>query len=82
VRVLPCAIFFINGVAAGRIVGFDDFKAKDDFTTAELEEKLIECGVVKEAPPASTSQHGSHIRRGLMYGKLDSEDESSDFSDQ
>lgn len=34
VRILPCVIFFVNGVAVERVVGFDDFGKKDDFSTA------------------------------------------------
>ena len=33
VKVLPCLIMFSGGVAADRVAGFDDFGAKDSFTT-------------------------------------------------
>ena len=33
VKVLPCLIMFSGGVAADRVAGFDDFGAKDSFST-------------------------------------------------
>ena len=33
VKVLPCVIMFSTGVAVDRVAGFDDFGAKDDFST-------------------------------------------------
>lgn len=33
VKVLPCVIMFSTGVAVDRVAGFDEFGAKDDFST-------------------------------------------------
>ena len=33
VKVLPCLIMFSGGVAGDRVAGFDDFGAKDSFST-------------------------------------------------
>jgi len=33
IKVLPCVIMFSTGVAVDRVAGFDDFGAKDDFST-------------------------------------------------
>lgn len=74
-------MYFINGVATGRMVGFDEFKAKDDFSTTNLEQKLKDAGVIEDLPMDSEAKGHTKIRRGVMYGKLDSEDESSDFDD-
>lgn len=46
IRVLPCVIVFINGVAAERLVGFDHFGNNDDFKTAELAAWLVQAGGV------------------------------------
>ena len=63
-------------------MGFDEFEAKDDFSTADLEEKLMAAGVVEESASARQStEKKTQIRRGVMSGKVDSEDESSDFDD-
>ena len=33
IKVLPCVLMFSTGVAVDRVAGFDDYGAKDDFTT-------------------------------------------------
>jgi len=46
VQVLPCIIAFIDGIAADRIVGFDDLGNTDNFSTAQLEFRLYKSGVI------------------------------------
>lgn len=36
VRMLPCVVMFLNGVAADRIIGFDALGATDDFPTSQV----------------------------------------------
>ena len=45
-RVLPCVIVFLNGVAVERLVGFDAFGNRDDFKTGELLQWLVQAGGV------------------------------------
>ena len=46
VMVLPCVIMFSTGVAVDRVAGFDDFGAKDDFSTeAGTEWPFVSAGV-------------------------------------
>lgn len=45
-RVLPCVIVFMNGVAVDRLVGFDTFGNRDDFKTGELLQWLVQAGGV------------------------------------
>ena len=40
-------ICFIDGVAADRIVGFEDLGSKDDFPQLALTRRLIKSGVIK-----------------------------------
>jgi hypothetical protein len=47
VQVLPCIVFFRNGVAYDRIVGFEELGAKDDFATARLEGMLMSAGIIQ-----------------------------------
>lgn len=35
VRVLPCVVMFVGGVAAARITGFEELGGKDDFPTSK-----------------------------------------------
>ena len=44
VKMLPCLIFFQNGVACDRAVGFDDYGASDDFQTTSVERRLLKSG--------------------------------------
>ncbi len=50
VKVLPCVIMFSTGVAVDRVAGFDDFGAKDDFTTDS-----------GGSPTAQCIGHGLHL---------------------
>jgi hypothetical protein len=36
VRVLPCVVMFVGGVAVDRIVGFEPLGATDDFPTSQV----------------------------------------------
>lgn len=48
IRVLPCVIIFIEGVIAGRIVGFQELGNHDTFQTSVLEEKLLQHGALSK----------------------------------
>ncbi|CAG8668373.1 18132_t:CDS:2 [Cetraspora pellucida] len=52
IKVLPCVISFIDGISVDRIIGFDDLGNTDSFTTAALELRLSQSGVITklEAP--------------------------------
>lgn len=54
VKVLPCLIFFCDGKAYDRIVGFDEFGTRDDFDTALLEQRMLKAGVVM--PPEKSEE--------------------------
>ena len=84
---LPCIIFFRNGVAYDRIVGFEELGAKDDFPTSKLEGMLLNAGVIEvpERGEDDSEDEEEVLRRErqnrITYGftKYDSEDEDSDF---
>jgi hypothetical protein len=48
IKVLPAVVFFRDGVAVGRVVGFDALGGRDDFSTSELERSMRACGVVAD----------------------------------
>ncbi|XP_071915412.1 thioredoxin domain-containing protein PLP3A-like [Coffea arabica] len=48
IKTLPCVIFFRNGIAIDRLVGFQDLVGKDDFTTKALEILLLRKEMIKE----------------------------------
>jgi hypothetical protein len=46
IQVLPCIVFFRNGVAYDRIVGFEELGARDDWKTSQLENMLLTGGII------------------------------------
>jgi thiol-disulfide isomerase/thioredoxin len=50
IQVLPCVISFIDGVGVDRIIGFEGLGTKPDtFKLAQLEDRLLACGVLARA---------------------------------
>jgi hypothetical protein len=86
VQVLPCVIFFVDGVAVDRVVGFDELGSKDDFPTETLERRLLDSGVVKrdenQAEDSEPEEHRHNVRRGAGAERRvqpNDGDEDSDF---
>ncbi|CAO3672493.1 unnamed protein product [Umbelopsis ramanniana] len=48
IQVLPCVMAFIDGIAQSKLVGFDELGGTDGFSTALLEFKLSNAGVIKK----------------------------------
>ncbi|KAI7852842.1 thioredoxin-like protein [Circinella umbellata] len=59
VRVLPCVMAWVNGYAQTKIVGFDDLGGTDGFSTAVLELKLTNAGVLKKKEENTPQVKGS-----------------------
>lgn len=83
---LPCILFFRNGVAYDRIVGFEELGARDDFPTAKLEKMLLEGGIVSlpERGEDDSEDEEEVMRKEtakrITYGFTKySDDEDSDF---
>ena len=83
VQLLPCVIFFVNGVAVDRIVGFDELGEKDDFPTEMLEARMKACNVIKAQKvkeSAEPDQQRHAVRKGVAaHGMIEAGDEDSDF---
>jgi thioredoxin-like negative regulator of GroEL len=85
VQLLPCVIFFVNGVAVDRVIGFDELGAKDDFPTEMLEARILACGVIrvqKVYEAEEPEQKMNTVRKGLASrGMIEpgDNDEDSDF---
>lgn len=86
VQMLPCVLFFVNGVAVDRVVGFDELGSKDDFDTAALEARLLACGAVKaqkrDQENAEPEQQRTSVRKGVLAANMIEpgvDDEDSDF---
>eukprot|EP00696_Hemimastix_kukwesjijk_P012458 gnl/Hemi2/25624_TR8613_c0_g1_i1.p1 gnl/Hemi2/25624_TR8613_c0_g1~~gnl/Hemi2/25624_TR8613_c0_g1_i1.p1 ORF type:complete len:242 (-),score=87.24 gnl/Hemi2/25624_TR8613_c0_g1_i1:76-801(-) len=48
IRVLPTIVFFIDGKAVDRMVGFDEMAGSDEFPTALLEQRIQVAGLIDE----------------------------------
>ncbi|KAG8886524.1 hypothetical protein FRB97_003035 [Tulasnella sp. 331] len=46
IKVLPCVVCFIGGVSKDRLIGFEELGNDDAFTTATLELRLAQSGVI------------------------------------
>lgn len=90
IRMLPCVVMLVNGVAVDRIVGFDQLGATDDFPTSSVERKLLKGGVVQppEQPKNDSDDEGAQQRARTMRSGLSQlsrrqqrteSDEDSDF---
>lgn len=75
VQVLPCVICFVNGVSVDRIVGFEGLSyTADNFTTPDLEGRLLGSGVVQRAKAQGDSG-------GVRFGVKKAVKEDSDNDD-
>lgn len=77
VQVLPCVIAFINGIGADRIIGFEGLgRTPDDFTTRDLEARLINAGVLART---KVNQEDERLRqRRQRDARQDESDEDWD----
>lgn len=66
IRMLPTIVFFIDGIAVDRMVGFEDVGGVDDFKTEALERRIARSGVIEteEAKRELISQMKACINRG------------------
>lgn len=88
VQVLPCLVLFKNGVAFDRIVGFEEFKSRDDFDTHIVEKRLLAAEILKKKVKTEDDSddedfdNGPRRILGALQQTRDSDDEDSDFSDE
>ncbi|OSX60301.1 hypothetical protein POSPLADRAFT_1148480 [Postia placenta MAD-698-R-SB12] len=55
IQVLPCVVCFMDGVTKDRLVGFEELGNNDEFETATMEWRLLNCG--KHCPVSDAWQH-------------------------
>lgn len=81
ITILPTLVLFKDGVAVDRVTGFSDLGNRDDFTTAQLEERLKQSGIMKklafhyteaerleEDEKRNKQGRGAVFRAGLNHG--------------
>lgn len=75
IQVLPCVIAFIDGVGKDRIIGFEGIGYRQDaFTAAELERRLLTCGVLVRAKMGEHDS-GSNGRKAAKENDREEDDD-------
>jgi hypothetical protein len=72
---LPTIICFIDGVAADRIVGFDELGGTDDFPTFNLSKRLMRSGVI--IPKTNQEKGRINIKKGAKKRNNNESDSDS-----
>jgi thiol-disulfide isomerase/thioredoxin len=76
VQVLPCVISFIDGVGVDRIIGFEGLGTKPDtFKLAQLEDRLLACGVLTRA---KMTEGDERVRQKAVRAAEDNDDDEWD----
>jgi thioredoxin-like negative regulator of GroEL len=74
VQVLPCVIAFIDGIGVDRIIGFEGLgRNPDNFTTRDLEARLIRAGVFSRQKMGQDEERQALYKEGIQ--EKDDEDE-------
>ena len=86
VKVLPCLVFFLNGVAVDRAVGFDEYGARDDFPVSAVEKRMMTSMVIvppqlgeDDSDPEDLPEHRRRALKQSLISLTGSSDEDSDF---
>lgn len=83
VQVLPCVIAFVDGVGADRVVGFEGLaglgsRSVDDFSTKDLETRLLAAGVLVQEKKMKEAEIGRFRVGGRDKAKDDDDDNDWD----
>ncbi|KAG0272031.1 hypothetical protein BGZ95_000096 [Linnemannia exigua] len=74
VKVLPCVISFIDGIAVDRLIGFDELGSTDNFSTAMLELRYKTAGVIEDDNKVDPSK----LKKKSIFGRDYGSDEGTD----
>lgn len=80
VQVLPCVLSFIDGVNKDRILGFEGLGRGDNFTTPQLEARLLASGVlVRQKVTGGQNGAQRYASNGTRSKYKDDEDDGDDW---
>ncbi|KAG0373318.1 hypothetical protein BGX24_011854 [Mortierella sp. AD032] len=74
VKVLPCVIAFIEGIAVDRLIGFDELGSTDNFSTSMLELRYKTAGVIEDNKKVDPSK----LKKKSIFGRDYGSDEGTD----
>ncbi|GJP41501.1 hypothetical protein CLOM_g1170 [Closterium sp. NIES-68] len=72
VKVLPCMILFRDAVACHRIIGFEAFRNRDNFSTSELENYLIKQEFLEARQDEEAEEEDENKGRSIRASSLSS----------
>jgi len=77
IRTLPTLVFFQDGKAIDRLIGFQNLSNGMEFPTRELEERIGQCGVIKMEREfyESANQEAPKKKSSIMVSKTDEFDD-------
>ncbi|KAM7524126.1 hypothetical protein LguiA_014028 [Lonicera macranthoides] len=76
IKTLPCVILFRKGIAADRLIGFQDLGGKDDFSTKALEVVLLKKGIISEKKREEEENVYDESRRRTVRSSVDPDSDS------
>jgi thioredoxin-like negative regulator of GroEL len=76
VQVLPCVIAFIDGIGVDRIIGFEGLgRNPDNFTTRDLEARLISAGVLSRQKVGEEAEREAAKSKAIKNHEEDEDDD-------
>lgn len=79
VQVLPCVLSFIDGVNKDRILGFEGLGRGDNFTTPQLETRLLGSGVLVRQKVAGGRSAAQSYSSNNTRSKHNDDDDGDDW---
>ncbi|KAG0285638.1 hypothetical protein BGZ96_010136 [Linnemannia gamsii] len=74
VKILPCVIAFVDGIAVDRLIGFEELGNTDNFSTAMLELRYKTAGVIEDDKKVDPSK----LKKKSIFGRDYGSDEGTD----
>ncbi|KAI1320178.1 hypothetical protein EDD11_001782 [Mortierella claussenii] len=74
VKILPCVIAFIDGIAVDRLVGFEELGNTDNFSTSMLELRYKTVGVIED----DSKKDSRKLKKKSIFGRDYGSDEGTD----
>ncbi|KAI9179257.1 hypothetical protein H9P43_005920 [Blastocladiella emersonii ATCC 22665] len=78
VKVLPCVIFFVDGVSKDRLIGFEELGNTDNFTTDMLEKRLYKADVIVRPSDAAAARMNNNHNSIFRFADGNGLDDESD----
>jgi len=75
IKVLPCVVCFIGGVSKDRLIGFEELGNDDAFTTATLELRLAQSGVIDSRETKVNELAGRYTKSSIRDKRAEAEED-------